>query len=139
MKMQSKFRMNRAAKEHGGARAQAHEMQARPGDERDEALEEQIAPGIHDAVSKAREVHITHDHAAGRHHVAVMGEDGMEQHSDHATPEEAHAHAAMAAGVAAPEGETGEYPAGHESARKKKHAGEADAEPDEDDYQAEEL
>lgn len=126
---QSKFRSNRAKKEgeesepaspvspteSKGQRAQANEQQAKPDMGQEEALEEQVAPGIHDQVAaKASELHITHDHASGRHHVHVVNEDGTEAHSDHASPEEAHMQAANAAGVMQDGGDpSGNYPQKH--------------------------
>ena len=103
MKHQSKFRENRAEKDGAskpeGKRAEANQLKG-VSPQQEESLEEQIAPGIHQQVqSKARELHITHDHASGRHHVHVVNEDGTETHSDHASPEEAHMQAANAAGV----------------------------------------
>jgi len=41
----------------------------------------------------ASEVHMTHDHEAGMHHVQTMHPDGHEHHSDHGSMEEAHEHA----------------------------------------------
>lgn len=40
----------------------------------------------------ANEVHMQHDHAAGKHHVHSMHPDGHEHHSDHGSAEEAHEH-----------------------------------------------
>ncbi len=123
---QSKFRKKRAEdassestsapkaeskpKAEPGPRAQANDLNAKPSEGNEEQLEEQIAPGIHDQVqAKAREIHITHDHAAGRHHVHTVNEDGTEMHSDHATPEEAHMAGAAAGGV----NPDGNYPNKH--------------------------
>ena len=109
----SKFRMNRydsAQKDGGGERAAAHEETAVPSGEREEQLEEQVAPGIHDEIKQiaaehgpAHEVHIQHDHMGGRHHVHSMHPDGYEHHADHMTAEDAHEHAKHAAGVAGEE------------------------------------
>ena len=41
----------------------------------------------------ANEVHVTHDHAANRHHVHSSHEDGHETDSDHGSADEAHDHA----------------------------------------------
>ena len=85
-----------------------------------EKLEEEISPGIHDKVAgRARELHISHDHEAGRHHVDADGEQ-----TDHPTAEEAHAHAARAAGL---------YPAGNEGGAMAKPG------PDGEDYAVQPL
>lgn len=151
----NKFRQKRhemkSLGEEKGARAQANELTGKPDNEREEALEEQVAPGIHDKVANlaaehgpAREVHIMHDHAAGMHHVHSVHDDGFEGHSDHATAAEAHMAGGTAAG--APEGDDtggpeGNYPEGHESAKGQKHpkAKSKPVEPDEDDYESPEL
>jgi len=76
--------------------------------------------------AKAKEVHITHDDNSGHHHVHTVMDNGMEEHSDHPSREEAHYHGAMSAGA----GE-GNYPMQHEPPD-----GEA---PDADDYEVEPL
>jgi hypothetical protein len=43
----------------------------------------------------ANDVHITHDHAAGKHHVTSTHEDGHVHESEHASAEEAGEHAKM--------------------------------------------
>ena len=62
----------------------------------------------------ASEVHMTHDHEAGTHHVQTMHPDGHEHHSDHASMEEAHEHAKGLAGGGGehqePDGDEGEQP-----------------------------
>ena len=107
-KFQSKFRQNRAdanksddAGKAKGARSQASaEGLGKMSEGQEEKLEEQVAPGIHDKVAaKARELHLTHDDGAGRHHVHAVNSDGTENHTDHASREEAHLQAATAAGV----------------------------------------
>jgi hypothetical protein len=105
---QSKFRKNRSERE-GGERAAANKLKGKPDQAAEEQMEEQVAPGIHEKLAaRAREAHITHDHAAGRHHVHLVHEDGTESHSDHASAEEAHMQAANGAGV----GMTHENPEG---------------------------
>lgn len=76
----------------------------------------------------AREVHITHDHANGMHHVHTVNEDGTEMHSDHATADEAHVAGAAAGGV----NPDGNYPAEHKDPT-------SHDEPDEDDYAVKSL
>jgi len=61
----------------------------------------------------AHEIHMTHDHEAGAHHVQSMHPDGHEHHSDHASVEEAHEHAKKLAGAGM---EEHEEPDGDESA-----------------------
>jgi hypothetical protein len=41
----------------------------------------------------ANDVHVTHDHAANKHHVSSTHEDGHQDESDHGSVEEAHDHA----------------------------------------------
>lgn len=48
----------------------------------------------------AQEVHVTHDHEAGAHHVHSIHPDGHEHHSDHGSVDEAHEHAKKVAGGA---------------------------------------
>ena len=112
MQHQSKFRQGR------GQRAQANKLTAKPSMEREEQLEEKVAPGIHDQVESmeeegdeasqhgpAHEIHVMHDHAAGRHHVHSVHSDGFQSHSDHPSAHHAHHHAAKMAGVNLPEPE----------------------------------
>jgi hypothetical protein len=112
-----------------GPRAQANDLNAKPSEGQDEQLESQTAPDMGMGGAQAREIHITHDHAAGRHHVHTVNDDGTEMHSDHATPEEAHMAGAAAGGV----NPDGNYPEKH------KHPhGQANPEStmgDEDDFQ----
>ena len=130
-KYNSKFRASRADREAAkgmekttepkGERAQANEIEAKgQGDayQQEEQLEEQIHPGIHDEVANlaaehgpATDVHITHDHANGQHHVTSTHGDGYTHTSVHGTPDEAHIAGAAAGGVN-PEGN---YPEGHEA------------------------
>ena len=138
MKPMSKFRSNRQEKEHGGERSMAHEM-GMGGEmphEQEENMEEEVHPGIHDEIKQiaaehgpAHEVHMTHDHEGGVHHVHSMHPDGYEHHADHQSADEAHMHAAHAAGVEVPEGKEKE-PEPH-----KKHK----AEEMQDDYESEPL
>lgn len=136
----SKFRMSRYESAHpakpggdgGGERAQAHELEAKPTEEREERLEEEVHPGIHEEVEHEEEqpdhseiqqvaaehgpahtIHITHDHEAGQHHVHSLHPSGYEHHADHSHPMHAHHHAMHAAGMN-PEAK-GEYPEGHEA------------------------
>lgn len=79
--------------------------------------------------AKAKEVHITHDDNMGHHHVHTVMDNGMEEHTDHQSREEAHFHGAMSAGVegeGAPSGEDEGFP-------KKRKQPETEA-PDADDY-----
>ena len=134
----SSFRMHKYDSEHEGKepgpRSEAHKIMAstspdgheskepkeskEPGEgkgpsgepwQKEENLEEQIHPGIHDAVKQmaaehgpAHTIHITHDHASGMHHVHHVHSDGFEHHADHPTADHAHMHAAHAAGVQIP-------------------------------------
>lgn len=41
----------------------------------------------------ANDVHVTHDHATGKHHVTSTHEDGHVEESDHGSAAEAHDHA----------------------------------------------
>jgi hypothetical protein len=67
----------------------------------DESPEETVA-----AHGPANVVHVTHDHAAGKHHVHSEHEDGHATESDHETPEAAHDHGkALAMGAATEPGE----------------------------------
>jgi|SRR5882672_6048791 len=70
--------------------------------------------------AKAKEVHITHSPEGS--HVHTVMDNGMEEHTDHPTREEAHFHGAMAAGA-----NEGNYPAQHEPPKSD------GAEPDADD------
>jgi len=47
----------------------------------------------------AQEVHVTHDHEGGQHHVHSIHPDGHENHSDHGSVEEAHEHGKKLAGA----------------------------------------
>lgn len=51
------------------------------------------------AHGKATEVHIHHDHAAGKHHVHSKHEDGHNNLSEHESPEEAHEEGGKLSGV----------------------------------------
>lgn len=138
MKPMSKFRANRQEREHGGERAQAHEMGigAEVPAEQGEPMEGQ-APDEGNMAAEhgpAMETHITHDHEGGVHHTHSIHPDGFEHHMDHASADEAHMHAAKAAGVEVPEGEEKMEGKMEHKPSKKKH----ESEP-EDDYQAEEL
>ena len=142
MKMMSKFRANRQEREHGGQRAQAHEMGmgADVPPEQEEQLEEEIHPGIHDEVENvaaehgpAMETHTTHDHEGGVHHTHTIHPDGYEHHADHATADEAHLHAAKMAGVEVPEGKSEEHGEHHSKSKHKAEHEEAD------EYEAEPL
>lgn len=137
-------------KDMGGARAQANDLKAAPDDEREEDLEEQVSPGIHDKVAglaeehgPAIQVHMTHDHEQGIHHVHSIHGDGFENHSDHGTAAEAHMAGAEAAGAPGDddEGPDGEYPEGHESMKSQKHPkAKSKSEPkDDDDYEVPDL
>jgi len=135
----SSFRMKRYDKAHAdeGPRAEAHEIN-QPEEER---MEEEVHPGIHDEVKQmaaehgpAQEVHITHDHEGGMHHVHSVHADGMEHHSDHASADEAHMHAAHAAGIQMDGMEEEKEP------RMKEHKPKHEKEPEpEEDYEAEPL
>ena len=48
---------------------------------------DQQAPGA--GQQRARELHMTFDDAGGNHHVHAVHEDGTEEHTDHATREDA--------------------------------------------------
>lgn len=133
-KFNSKFRLNRDARENAvdtgmkkekGPRAQANELKAKPESDTEEQAEEQVAPGVHDAVaghlSKVKSIHIEHDYENGKHHVALTHTDGTEAHSDHASAEEAYAHAGQASGL---------YPMQHEPPE-----GSANPQADDDDFE----
>ena len=73
----------------------------------------------------AEQIHIQHDHAAGQHHV-TSHHKGKKHHSTHGSAEEAHAHAAQAAGISQgePDGdEMGDADMG--SAGTSKHSGQS--------------
>lgn len=60
-------------------------------------------PKPHEVVAehgKATDIHITHDHEAGKHHVTSIHEDGHMNESDHDSADEAHEHAKELAGDA---------------------------------------
>ena len=121
-KSMSKFRNARREK---GARAQASEAEARPTSARDAQLAEQVAPqadggmmsgdagmaGGEDGTAHgpAQEIHIVIEPTSGAYHVTSVHPDGYEDHSDHMTPEDAHAHAARMGGVQ-PQGDEPETP-----------------------------
>lgn len=66
----------------------------------DEGGEDPMAHG------PASEVHITHDHEGGMHHVHAVHADGTESHSDHGSVEEAHEHGKkLAMGHGEPDGD----------------------------------
>lgn len=152
-KKNSKFRAARADRAYDeGQRAQANAEKATPTQSREEELEEQIAPGIHDKVhalaseehGPAVEVHMLHDHAAGMHHVHSIHPDGHEEHSDHADAPSAHMAAGDAVGASAGESDPeGNYPEGNEppkSKKKKHHAKPEDtAGDDTDDFESPSL
>jgi len=122
----SKFRMRRYDAAHAedgkgpGPRAQAHEIEGMP-HEKEEQMEEQVHPGIHDEIKQiaaehgpAHEIHMMHDHGAKMSHVHSVHEDGHEHHAEHKGEmhvHHAHMHAAHAAGH---DIEQGEYPEEHE-------------------------
>lgn len=133
----SAFRAHRYDREHQeGPRAEAHQMgmggAAMP-EQKEEALEEQVHPGIHDEIQQvaaehgpAHEIHMQHDHEGGVHHVHSVHHDGYEHHADHPSAEHAHAHAAHAAGVTPPEEPEEEVAEHHSKNPKKKEAEEKD-------------
>lgn len=102
----SKFRMARHEAAH---KADQHEANETPEFEagEQEGAEEGQEPGegedIQSIVAQhgpAEEVHIEHDHAAGKH--KVTSHHGGHKHvAEHATAEEAHEHAKVAGGVEA--------------------------------------
>jgi hypothetical protein len=135
-KSNSKFRANRRDRESAvqdgmesqkGPRAQANAVEGK-GNKSPESREEkskpaQVSGGASDMGgdvnsqaagtmgAKAKEVHITHDDNMGHHHVHVVHHNGMEEHTDHQSRDEAHFHGAMSAGVAAPEdGNSEDFP-----------------------------
>jgi hypothetical protein len=100
-----------------GVRSQANKAESRPSGAMEEKLEEQVHPGIHEAIKNlatehgpAVETHTSHDHAAGSHHLHTVHGDGHQHHSDHATAEDAHQGAAEAAGAMMPGGEPEQEP-----------------------------
>lgn len=137
----NKFRMSRYDAAHS-SNDSAHE-QADHGDKSEMPMEGEGGEGGMQSViaqhGRAHDVHITHDPVSGMHHMHSIHEDGYEHHSDHPDPESAHEDGKIAAGVASDgdgDEDTGEYP----MKRKPAKAGQTDhAEPDEDDYEAEEL
>jgi hypothetical protein len=106
----SKFRANRANREHAsdkakmrepGPRAEANEEEGRsegnpehdqPGGEHgagEEQAEEMVHPGIHDEIKQvtaehgpAHTLHMVHDHEGMRSHVHSIHADGHEHHAD---------------------------------------------------------
>lgn len=155
-KNNSKFRAARRDKEAGtDERAQAHEAEgvkqqvskppsAKPSMGSMTPPETDAPPamggGADDSQSNphgpAHAIHITHDHAAGTHHVHAMHPDGHEEHTDHATAQEAHAQAADAGGAGMGDqledpaaDPTGEYPQKHKTG----------SDDDADDYEVEAL
>lgn len=60
-----------------------------PKHEAEKEGEQEVHPVVQQH-GKAHSVHITHDHAANKHHVKSEHEDGHINESDHETPEEAH-------------------------------------------------
>lgn len=75
--------------------ANGGEMGEEPGGESPEAVVAEHGP--------ANAVHVTHDHAANKHHVHSEHEDGHATESDHGSADEAHDHAkALATDSAAP-------------------------------------
>lgn len=70
--------------------------------------EQEVHPVVQEH-GKAHTVHITHDHAANKHHVRSEHEDGHVNESDHETPEEAHEQGGKLANVSLKKtGEAGE-------------------------------
>jgi hypothetical protein len=153
-KFNSKFRANRADKavqdgmeSQKGPRAQANEVEGKgrsPESREEKSKPSPVSGGASDMGgdvnsqaagtmgAKAKEVHITHDDNSGHHHVHTVMDNGMEEHTDHQSRDEAHFHGAMSAGVAAPEdGNSEDFP-------KKRTQPETDY-PDGDDFQAEPL
>ena len=134
----SKMARMSAGESPHGARAMAGEAEGKPTGEREEQLEEQVAPGIHDEIKQmaaehgpAHTVHIAHDHEAGRHDVHSMHPDGHEHRATHSSAMHAHHHAMHAAGLnpAEEKDKEGEYPGEGETAH----------EPDGDDFHSEPL
>jgi len=144
-KFGNKFKANRSDREHAvtegmqsekpeGNRAQANKIEAKGSKPMATGAGDDGGPVNASAegtmAAKAKEVHITHGPEGS--HVHTIMDNGQEEHTDHASPEEAHFHGAMSAGVAAggtnPEGQ---YPMKH-----KHPEGEA---PDADDYDVEPL
>jgi hypothetical protein len=64
-----------------------------PGEEDGAAIANEHGP--------ATEVHMTHDHDMGVHHVSSVHPDGHTHESDHGSAEEAHEHGKKLAGVGA--------------------------------------
>lgn len=62
-------------------------------------MEEQDGSQIAQEHGPAHEVHMTHDHEGGMHHVHSMHPDGHEHHSDHESAEMAHDHGKKLAGI----------------------------------------
>jgi len=132
----SAFRAHRYDREHEGPRAEAHQMgvnSAAMPEEQEEALEEQVHPGIHDEIQQvaaehgpAHEIHMQHDHEGGVHHVTTHHPDGYVHEADHPSAEHAHTHAAHAAGLAPPEEPEEEAPEHHSPKPKKAKAEEKD-------------
>jgi hypothetical protein len=76
-----------------GGREEVHTEQV-PDDATTEESPEQVAQTHGPAV----EVHMSHEHEMGSHHVHSVHQDGYEHHSDHGSVEEAHEHAKKLAG-----------------------------------------
>lgn len=127
----SKFRQSRYNKENApaeqGQSSRAHELTgttpSRPSAEHEDHGSE---PGTEQ--SKARELHMSFDDEGGVHHVHAVHDDGTEEHSDHASRDEAMYHGAKKAGLHMPDRE------GFEDRAREPQT--AENEPDADDYAA---
>lgn len=146
----SKFRANRRDRESAvkdgmesakpkGNRAEANAIEAKgtKGPAMDTGAGDDGGPvnaqGAATPQAKAKEVHITHGPEGSHVHAVMDNNPANDQHSDHASPEEAHFHGATVAGVAAGgENPDGQYPMKH------KHPA-AENPPDADDYDVEPL
>ena len=77
----------------GEKAAPQHDAMSNEPEQRDDEIDQVVAEH-----GPAQEVHVKHDHEAGKHHVASH-HGAHVHHSEHASAEEAHSHAAKAAGV----------------------------------------
>jgi len=83
------------------------ELAEEMGEKQDNPQEEEQEHPVVAQHGKAKSVHINHDHAANRHHVTSVHEDGHTNESDHESAEDAHGEGRKLAGLSAgPEAES---------------------------------
>lgn len=99
------------------AKATKAPKMSKPIGEEMEGQEPEDGAAIAEEHGPATEVHMTHDHEMGVHHVSSKHPDGHEHESDHESAEAAHEHGKKLAAVGAeehgePDGDEGEEPWG---------------------------